>query len=419
MNILLIHQYYLEKNDGGGSRWNEMTKMWAEGGHTITVLAGMTHYSTGTKNPRYKGKYFFKDDNFEPGIKVVRSHVSEAYNVNFLGRLWGYFSFVFSSIWAGLFKAKGKFDVIVVTSPPLFVGITAYVLSRFKGVPFVFEIRDLWPESAIDTGVVTNKWIIKMAYWFEAFIYRKAKLINVLTPAFRDTLIEKKKVPAEKIIFIPNAADFSLSEQLLQNFDAAAFRKEHGFDGQMVLTYVGAHGVANHLIQVVEAAEHFRDKPVIFQLIGDGMQKKMLQEEVAKRNLPNVRFVGSVSKKDVFKYILASDMGMSVLKKVDTFKTVYSNKTFDYMSCKKPILMAIDGVSRELVEKAGAGAYIEPENVEEYVKVINWYLNNPQSIVEQGLSGYNYAKKYFDREVLAEKYIDTIKALLSREPNKL
>lgn len=412
MNILLIHQYYLEQNDGGGSRWNEMTRMWADAGHTITVLGGMAHYTTGKKQPRYKGKYFFTDHAYGQGITVIRSHVSESYNVNFLGRLWGYFSFVFSSIWAGLFKAKGKFDVIVVTSPPLFVGITAYILSKVKGIPFVFEIRDLWPESAIDTGVVTNKWIIKMAFWFEGFIYKKAKLINVLTPAFRDTLIEKKKVPASKIIFIPNAADFSLSEELLQTFDAAAFRKEHGLDGQLVLTYVGAHGVANHLIQVVDAAEQLKDKPVVFQLIGAGMQKKMLQEEVQKRQLKNVRFIDSVPKKEVFKYILASDIGMSVLKKVDTFKTVYSNKSFDYMSCKKPILMAIDGVSRKLVEDAGAGVYVEPENVGEYVRVITQYLDNPTLIKNQGESGYNYAKQYFDREVLAKKYIDEIERVV-------
>ena len=130
MKILLIHQYYLEKTDGGGSRWNEMTKVWADAGHEITVLAGMSHYASGAKNDRYKGKYFFDDDNFEKGIRVIRSHVSESYNVNFLGRLWGYFSFVFSSIWAGLFYAREKYDIIIVTSPPLFVGITAYFLSK-------------------------------------------------------------------------------------------------------------------------------------------------------------------------------------------------------------------------------------------------------------------------------------------------
>jgi hypothetical protein len=132
MRILLIHQYFLEKNDGGGSRFNEMTRTWAIQGHTVTVLAGMVHYATGEKAPQYKGKFTLHDYQFYDGVDVMRCHVSETYNSSFLGRLWAYFSFVFSSVYAGLFKTKGKFDVILVTSPPLFVGITAYVLSIFK-----------------------------------------------------------------------------------------------------------------------------------------------------------------------------------------------------------------------------------------------------------------------------------------------
>src|SRR6185312_8518395 len=152
-------------------------------------------------------------------------------------------------MWAGLFKIKGKFDVVVVTSPPLFVGFSGYILSMIKRIPFVFEVRDLWPESAIDTGVLTNKLIIKMAYWFENFIYKNAKLINVLTPAFYKTLKDIKKVPVEKLIMIPNASDFTLSEDLLENFDRETFRKEMDLQGKFVITYVGAHGVANHLQQ--------------------------------------------------------------------------------------------------------------------------------------------------------------------------
>lgn len=408
MNILLIHQYFLEKNDGGGSRFNEMTQQWVKEGHSVTVLAGMVHYNTGKKSERYKGKYFYKDE-YSKGVTVWRCHVSEAYNVSFLGRLWAYFSFVFSSIWAGLFKVKGKHDVIVVTSPPLFVGITAYVLSIFKRKPFIFEVRDLWPESAIDTGVLTNGLIIKFAYWFESFIYKKAKYINVLTPAFRDKIINDKGVDKDKVEYIPNAADFTLSDTLLQEFDAKGFKEELGFKDKFVITYVGAHGVANHLIQVVDAAEKLKDTNVIFQLIGSGMDKPNLIKAVHDRQLGNVVFRDPVPKKVVFKYILASDMGASVLKNVDTFKTIYSNKTFDYMSCKIPILMAIDGVSRELVEIANCGIYIEPENSNDYNDKIRSIISQAElSRVEMGQSGYDYAKSHFDRTVLANKYLKLI-----------
>ena len=410
MRILLLHQYYLEKDDDGGSRFNEMTKHWTSREHDVVVLAGMVHYGTGKKADRYKGKYVYKDI-ISDDLTVWRSHVSEAYNVNFIGRLWAYFSFVFSSMFTGLFKAKGEFDVMVVTSPPLFVGISAYIISRMRRIPLLFEVRDLWPESAIDTGVLTNKFIIKLAYKFERYIYDKADKINVLTPAFRISLIENKNVPDEKISFIPNAADFSLSESLLQSFDALQWRKELKWEDKFIIVYVGAHGKANHLVQLIDAAEKLQDTKVHFVLIGSGMEKPQLIEDAKKRNLDNIQFIDPVPKPEVFKYILASDMGTSVLKNVDTFKTIYSNKTFDYMSCKKPILMAIDGVSRILIENAKCGMYVEPENSEDYNKKIRQCMANPDVLKRQGESGYIYARENFDREMLADKYLTVLENL--------
>ena len=409
MKILLIHQYFLEKGDGGGSRFNEMTQVWASQGHEITVLAGMVHYATGEKPLKYKDKFISIENSFYENVDVVRCHVSESYNTNFSGRLWAYFSVVFSSIYAGLFKINGKYDVILVTSPPLFVGITAFVLSKIKGLPFVFEIRDLWPESAIDTGVLKNKTIIKFAFWFEQFIYKKATLINVLTPAFRDKLINEKKVPKEKVIFIPNAADFSLAEEIDTEFDAEKFKKELQLEDKFVITYVGAHGVANHLIQLIDAAEKLQNTNIVFQLIGSGMRKEFLQKEVIKRSLSNVIFRKPVPKSEVFKYILASDVGTSVLKNVETFKTIYSNKTFDYMSCKKPVLMVINGVSRELIESAKCGFYAQPEDplciANRAIEMSNL---DEKDLNQMGLNGYNYARENFDRIKLSKKYIQEI-----------
>jgi len=412
MNILLIHQYFLEEDDPGGSRWNELTRVWTQHGNSVTVLGGMIHANGKEKKDEYKGAYFKKKE--QGNVTVWRCHVSEAYNKHFMGRLWGYFSFMFSSMYAGLFKAKGKFDVVIVTSPPLFVGFSGYIISRLRGMPFVFEVRDLWPESAVDTGVLTNKFIIWLAYRFEHFIYRRARLINVLTPAFYSALKEQKGVPENKLIQISNAADFTLSEKLLQNFDRFLFRKEHGLDGKFVITYVGAHGVANYLEQILDAGLALADTNVLFLLIGQGMEKDRLIKLAKEKQVTNVRFLDSVPKQEVFRYILASEMGASVLKKVDTFKTVYSNKTFDYMSCKKPILMAIDGVSRKLVEDAQAGSYVEPENIEEYSRIIRQYLNDPERLKQEGENGYKFAKENFDREVLAGKYIRHIEGVMMK-----
>ena len=195
---------------------------------------------------------------------------------------------------------------------------------------------------------------------------------------------------------------------MLNDFDREAFRKQHDLDGRFVITYVGAHGVANHLEQLLDAGEALADTNALFLLIGQGMEKERVMKLAKERDIKNVRFLDSVPKAEVFRYILASEMGASVLKRVDTFKTVYSNKTFDYMSCKKPILMAIDGVSRELVEAAGAGVYVEPENAAEYNRVIRQYLNDPERLKREGESGYRFARQNFDREVLANRYLGYI-----------
>lgn len=412
MRILLVHQYFLEEDDSGGSRWNEISKSWTDSGHEVVVIAGMMHANGFKKRAEYKGKFFIK--RLQNKIKVYRTHVSESYNSGFFCRFWGYCSFMLSSLWAGLFIVRGKYDLILVTSPPLFVGVTGYILSRLKRIPLIFEIRDLWPESAIDTGVLTNKWIIKLSLAFEAFIYKKAKRINVLTPAFYNTLLDKKGVPAFKLMMIPNAADFALSDGLLQNFDSKAFRKANLLENHFVITYVGAHGVANHLDQVLDAAKVLADTNVLFLLIGQGMEKARLINDAHRRGLNNVRFLDSVPKHEVFKYILASDMGASILKRVDTFKTVYSNKTFDYFSCKKPVLMAIDGVSRQLVEDANAGSYVEPENIAAYNAIIREYMKDPQRLIQEGENGYQFAKANFDRQLMAEKYINELIETLKR-----
>jgi glycosyltransferase involved in cell wall biosynthesis len=207
---------------------------------------------------------------------------------------------------------------------------------------------------------------------------------------------------------IPNAADFSLANEVMKDFDREMFRIENNLADKFVITYVGAHGVANHLDQILDTASTLEDSNVLFLLIGQGMEKARLMEKALIMGLKNVRFLNPVPKKEVFKYILASDLGASVLKRVDTFKTVYSNKTFDYFSYKVPILMAIDGVSRDLVEEACAGTYVEPENIDSFNKAIRNYLENPQLLKEQGMNGYNYAKVNFDRSILAVKYLEQI-----------
>jgi len=411
MHILLIHQYFLEKNEGGGSRFNEMTRIWAERGQEITVIAGMVHYAKGVKSPAYKGKFIVREMGGEK-VTVFRCHASGAYNVNFIGRLWSYFSFVISSSICCMVMVHNKPDLVLATSPPLTVALTAMFVSFVKKAPLVFEVRDLWPESAIDTGVLTNKILITMAYGLEAAIYKKAALVNTLTPAFQKTLVEKKGLAASKLLMIPNAADFDIPDYLHRTFDKQAFRREYAISARFVATYVGAHGVANHLEQIIETAELVRDYDILFLLIGDGMQKPLLKELAATRHLSNVRFIDTVPKDIVYRFILASNAGISALKKCDTFKTIYSNKTFDYMACKRPVIMAIDGISRELVESAQCGLFVRPEDPLDFKDKLLFYFNNPKIAEKHGENGYNYAKQHFDRNILAVQYLESFNRIL-------
>ena len=407
---MIIHQYYLHKEGAGGSRWNQFAKYWSQKGHKITVIAGMLEIVTAKKFPEYKGKYIVTEDD-GPNITVKRCHVSEAYNKSFLGRAWAYFSFTLSSILAGLFVKKP--DVIICTSPPLTVGPVGWILSGLKRIPFVFEVRDLWPESAIDTGVLTNKWLIKLSYWLERKSYKSASWINVLTPAFEKALVDKKNIAPAKISMIPNGADLDIIRPGERN---NLVREKHSLGCKFVVTYVGAHGRANALMQLIEAAEILKDKlpDVQIMLVGDGMEKPKLIKEAEARGLENITFAEPVAKSQIGDYINASDACTAVLKKCDTFKTVYPNKVFDYMVAEKPVIIGIDGVARKLVAEAGAGIYAEPENPEAFVAAVEQLKANPEKCREFGQKGMSFVSERYSREALSEKYLKIVEEVKYR-----
>jgi glycosyltransferase involved in cell wall biosynthesis len=404
MRILLIHQFFLEDDRGGGARWNEMSRMWVASGHEVTVLAGMAHYMGGQSRVR-KDRWFYRETN-KDGVEVIRCFDVSNAKRGFLYKLAGFISFTISSILAGVFLAKKHYEVIVVTSPPLFVGISGLMLSWWKGIPFVFEVRDLWPESAIETGVLKNTLAIRLAYWLENLLYKKARLINVLTPAFRTHLTEKKKVHSSKIIYIPNGADFQLANGISREMNIPEFRNKYGMDDMFTIVYVGAHGIANDLTQILDAAERLADQSIQFLLIGDGEKKEDLMADAANRKLRNIHFIDEIPRSEAFRYILSADMGISVLQKNEVFKTIYSNKTFDYLSCRKPVLMVIDGISRKLIEEADAGAFVNPGNTTELVDKILYYSGNRNQLRIQGENGFSFVKEHFDRTGLAKEYLN-------------
>ena len=301
-----------------------------------------------------------------------------------------------------------KPDVYIVTSPSIFVGISAIIVSKLKRVPFIFEVRDLWPESAVATGVLNNKFLLNILYWLEYRLYKYSEKIVVLTPAFKENIEKRFPEFIGKIEIITNGADFSI---MGKEHQGEQLREKLGWSDKKVFTYLGAHGVANDLMQVVEAAKAFKDeKKVHFVLIGDGMQKKFLKEKAKEYELTNIEFIDSVPKYEVVDYVNASDVCMAILKKTDTFKTVYPNKVFDYMSCKKPVFVTIDGITRDLIETSNCGLYAEPENLDEFKNIVDKFLSMSYDELQTfGENGYKYVKDKFDREKLAERYIELVK----------
>lgn len=381
-------------------------KYWARNGHRVTVIAGMVNSKTGKKPEEYQGKLFVREQPDE-NVTVIRTHVSQLYNKNFLGRLWAYFSFLFFSSLAMMFVKKP--DFVLTTSPPLNVGLTGVMCSKLKRIPFVFEIRDLWPESAIDTGVLKNKFLIRVSYWMEKTAYKHAKYINVLTPAFREKLIEKG-INSDKIWFVPNGADLDIFQP---GENDNWVKEKYSLGDKFVVTYLGAHGVANHLVTLIEAAKKLMDRQdIVFMLIGDGMQKEMLKEKAKEYGLSNVIFVDNQPKDKVVDFCNAMDVGTAVLQKNDTFKTVYPNKVFDYMSCAKPVLLNIDGVARELVVgQAKAGVYAKSGDVDDFVKKVLYLYENRKEAREMGQRGYEFVKEHFSRESLAAAYEENFRLL--------
>ncbi len=405
MHILIIHQYFLDSgtNQAGASRWNQMSRYFAQRGHKVAVLAGTVHYATNEKLAKYKGHIVVKEEDC-PGVTVYRCYVSESYNKNYLGRCWGYISFVLSGIFAGL-KIERP-DIIISSSPPLTVGIIGWVIRRrFRKLPMIFEVRDLWPESAIDTGVLTNPFLIKLGYALERLSYRESTWINVLTPAFYDVMLQRKNVREDRLSMLPNAADLDIFQPGPRN---NWVRQKYNIEDRFLVIYTGGLGVANHVIQFVEAARAFDDDSARFMVVGDGMHRRMLEEKVKEWGLNNVIFTGFRPKREVVDICAAADVCCAVLKKVDTFKTVYPNKVFDYMASARPTVVAIDGVARKLVEDAQCGFFVEPENSEQLAQTLKNLQADPQLRKQMGENGLRYVRENFDRKKVADQYINII-----------
>ncbi len=414
MRIVVFHQHYLAKGQGGGSRFNELSKFWCEAGHEVIVLAGSVNFS-GNTGSRIDSWRLYREEKGDGNARVWRCWVPDTYAGSYLHRALAFLGYMLSAAWASLFLPRP--DVIIATSPPLVAVLPAFVAARLRGnrCPWIFEIRDLWPESAITTGVIGKRSLVaRLLYAMEWFAARSADRINVLTPAFRDDLIARGLAVPEKIVFVPNGADVEAFRPAPPD---QALRDEFGWGGRHVVLYAGAHGRANALDQLIGAAELLRNRPdIVIACVGEGPERARLTADVEQRRLQNILFHGPQPKERMPAIINSSTAGAAVLQNNPTFLTVYPNKVFDYMACAKPVLLAIDGVARKLVcDEADAGKFVRPEDPVSLARHIAELVDSPAEQQRLGANGLEWARANASREQLAARYLQILLELSGAE----
>jgi glycosyltransferase involved in cell wall biosynthesis len=387
MHILLIHQVFVRPDDPGGTRHYEMAHWLVRSGHKVTILAGPFSYQTGLRVTASDREVL------EPGLEVIRCHVRGSVNRSFAWRAVGFFSFMVSAFFRGM--AQPKVALVWGTSPPLPQVFTAWLVARLKRAKFLFEVRDLWPAFAIQLGVLRNPVLVRLALFLERFLYRRADRLVVNSPGFVGHL-ESCGAKREKIVLIRNGVDPAMFDP---TSEGAEFRAKHGLEEKFVALYAGAHGMSNDLTVLLDAAELLRGDPRIrFLLVGDGKEKTNLVLRATERNLDNVIFLPPVAKHDMAEVLAASDCGIAILKPIPLYGTTYPNKVFDYMAAGRPVVLAIDGVIRKVVEEARAGVSVPPGDPQALADAVRALADDPSGARKMGSRGRIAVERDFGRE---------------------
>jgi len=409
MHILLIHQAFVALDEPGGTRHHELARFLAERGHRVTIIASSVSYLTGQAKQSGSGRL---QDPGEPRITILRTYTYSALHRSFIHRVFSFFSFMFSSFWAGL--GVKDVDLIWGTSPPIFQGATAWLLARLKRKPFLFEVRDLWPAFAIDVGILKNGLLIRLSLWLERFLYRHADRIVVNSPGFVDHIQSRvaRKQGAVDIRVIPNGVDPQMFDPYATGM---AFRQNYGLQGKFICMYAGAHGMSNDLGVALEAAKLLEAYPqIIIALVGDGKDKPALQTQAAERGLKNIAFLPPVPKNEMVEALAAADACFAILKPIPMYATVYPNKVFDYMAAGRPVILAIDGVIRQVVERAHCGFFVPPGDPQALAEAIRQLADAPEQAQQMGLRGRAYVEANFDRAALAAQFAEIIEAWIGK-----
>lgn len=399
MRILFLSHYYPPEVNAPANRVHEHARAWAEAGHEVTVVTGVPNHPRGRVFPGYRNRW--RQEEWVEGVRVVRTWMYVTANEGFFRRTLNYVLFGLTAILASLRLERP--DVLVATSPQFFCGLAGAVAAKVRRVPFVLEVRDLWPDSIVQLSQVKSPLVIRMLEKVETALYRSADGIVVVTRAFREH-VRGRGIPGERVEVIYNGID---RKRFRPRPADPELLREHGLEGPFLAAYVGTLGLAHGLVTVVEAAERLREEGVTFLFVGDGADRERLEAEVARRGLANVRFLGLRPRDEIPRWLASIDVLLVMLRDLPVFRTVIPSKLFEFLAQERPVVMAAPrgAECREMLERADAGQAIDPEDPDQLAEAIRAIRKGPERAAERALRGRLWVERDFSRDELAHRML--------------
>jgi glycosyltransferase involved in cell wall biosynthesis len=397
MKLLILTQYFPPETGAAQNRLAAVVQELGRLGHRVEVVTGMPNYPSARIFPDYRGA-FYRFELWE-GVPVHRVWLYPSLGAG-LKRLLNYVSFSACSLW-GLLKST-KPDYIFVESPPLLTCIPAFIASRLWGVPYIFNVADLWPDSARELGLIGDGLLLRAAQVLERWAYEKAAYVNAVTEGIRARLITKG-VPAQKLLFLPNGVDTRLiqprpPDQLLKD----SLR----LDGKKLVLYAGTHSYANALEHVLSAAVLLTgDRDIHFLFIGDGSEKIHLVRLAQDLRLRNVTFLDPVPFRELSRFMSVAACGLVTLRDTPLFEGARPSKMLTVMASAKPVIFAGKGECARLVEEARAGIVVPPDQPQALAEAVHSVVHDPVLGEQLGHSGRSYVEQKFDWSTLVKSWL--------------
>ena len=411
MRILYLSQYFPPEMGAPAARVSELSARWVERGHDVTVLTGMPNHPTGVVPEAYRRHLMLREK--WRGVSVLRTWIYATANKGVMRRGLAYGSFAASSVVLGaLAREMRRADVVVATSPQFFCALSGLALARLWRVPYVLEIRDLWPQSIVEVGALpASHPIVGTLRRLERMAYAQADLLVGVTDSFAQ-IWRDQGVDPDKIRVVKNGVDLTAFRA---DIDPSAMRRELGVGAAFVVGYIGTIGMAHGLGTLLDVAEQLRGhQDIEFVVVGEGAQRAQLEADAAARGLTRVRFVGQLPRARIPEVLAATDLAVVMLKDTPLFETVLPSKLFEIMGCARPLLLAVGGEARRLAQDAGCGYIAPPEDVAAMTAAILRAKAEPEDARARGQSGRRFVEQHFDRVVLADRYLDELIQLAAR-----